>query len=333
MSQILSLNRNEYFFDHHPAVIKALIPAYEEYGISHYAKPEDLLRLKQSLAEKLFVDANQIMLAHGAEDVFVKLLCHLKSSFNSVVVEDFSWTNYLHIAQGFSYHVVHISNICLNDRFAFNMCGFKNYLENKDPAIVFITSPNNPTGHSVSLTELHDLVNQFPNHTFILDSVYNEIFCKEYSELFKLKNLILIGSFSKFFGMPGLRLGYAIGNLPKAFQLNLGLQPNAINAALAALFHIDWYQSNRNEMLSFLEKLYQIEFKNIHIYKSNAPFFLAKIAHLTPEISQQAELHSGVRPKYILKDSEHFVRFGLGPNSVCERILKYFEVVEAKTKH
>lgn len=329
MSAILSLNRNEYFFDHHPDVIKALIPPFEECAISHYAKQEELLELKKSLSQKLHVETDKIMLAHGAEDVFVKLLCYLRKGFRTVVVEDFSWTNYLHIAHGFSYDVVHIPTLLSADRFAFNWDGFRRYLSSKEPAIVFITSPNNPTGHSVSLSELHFLVSDFPDHMFILDSVYNDIFCDAYQNLFALQNLIFIGSFSKFFGMPGLRLGYAVGNLPSAFQLNLGLQPSAIQAALAALANMDWYAQNRAHMLAFTKDLCQRDLKNVLVYPSDAPFFLARISNLNPERAEKAEASSGVRPKYLLKDGVHYVRFGLGPDVICRKILMYLDAFQS----
>lgn len=339
---IVSLNRNEYFFDHHPQVIRALIPAYEEYGISCYAKPEELQQLKKELAMRLNVDCNRLMLAHGAEDVFVKLLCYFRSQFDTVIVEDFSWTNYLHFAQGFSYQVVSVPSRQTDTSFLFPLDSFQSCLNQQKPSVVFITSPNNPTGHSISTADFCDMAAMFPQHLFILDSVYNHIFLPDYNRIFQMKNVIFIGSFSKFFGMPGLRLGYAVGSLPQAFQLNLGLQPSAIRAARCALEHIDWYDKNRQEMLDFNKTLHSNQsYTRVKIFKSDAPFFLAQIPALTLAQESMLENEAGIRPKFIQPENQnhhqqsqqnhcsgYFARFGLGPCSLRQKVVSYLHLLE-----
>ena len=320
------LNRNEYFFPHPPEVIRALTSPYEENFISHYAQTSELDSLKIAISNKYNVDKSDILLGHGAEDIFVKILSWFRKEIDSIVIEDFSWTNYLHIAEGFEYHVHSIPTLQLNNSFCFNKNGFYEKLSQLKSSIVFITSPNNPTGHTTDLNDFYNLASFFPQHIFILDSVYNEIINPHYNSLFTLKNIIFIGSFSKFFGMPGLRLGYAIGSLPRAFQLNLGLQPSTIYAALAALNNFETYQDNRNFMLSFTQSLLEKNYRNLEIYKSSAPFFLAKVTSLqnSSQIDfARAEIVSGVIPKYIYRDEDIYLRFGLGPKEICSKIEVY----------
>lgn len=347
--QIFYLNRNEYFFNHPPEVIQALTapsriqnedkraPTHEksdqaeriaEEFISHYARPSELETLRNALAEKYSVNTNLILLGHGAEDIFVKILSWFRKEMDSIVIEDFSWTNYLHIAEGFDYQVSTIPVQKTEYTFCFNQTAFYEKLTTLKSAIVFVTSPNNPTGHKVNLTDFHKLVSSFPQHIFILDSVYNEIIDKNYAPLFSLKNFILVGSFSKFFGMPGLRLGYAIGTLPTAFQLNLGLQPSTIYAALAALKHFSEYQNNRQFMLEFANSLLRKKFKYLKIYQSFAPFFLAKVINKEKKNFEFAEAQSGVIPKYIYRGEETYLRFGLGPKEICEKIEIYLNEIE-----
>ena len=326
----LNLNRNEYFFNHPSEVIFALTSPYEENFISHYAQPYELEKLKKAISDIYNVDKNFVLLGHGAEDIFVKILSWFRKEINSIVIEDFSWTNYLHIAEGFNYAVSIIPTLELNNTFSFNKEGFYEKLSHLKSSIVFITTPNNPTGHSANLTDIYSLAQYFPEHIFILDSVYNEIIDPYYSSLFTLKNIIFIGSFSKFFGMPGLRLCYSICSLPKAFQLNLGLQPTTIYAALAALNNFNIYQSNRNFMLEFSKKLSSKNYRNLKIYESCAPFFLSKVINSKGINFQEIEEKSGVVPKYINRNEDIYLRFGLGPEEVCSKIELYLNLITLK---
>lgn len=330
LSSVLKLDRNEYFFPHHPDVLH-IFQAFHDSEISKYALITEQHFLREKLAEKLYLkDPKKLTLAHGAEDILVKSLSWFRSQYDSVVIEDFCWNNYLHIASGFGYHVHKINSLNSENNFYLDFNILKKKLSQISHTLVMLTSPNNPTGHSVPLENLLSLIQEFPNHTFLLDMVYAPLFSLNFSELFQYKNALFIGSFSKFFGIPGLRIGFAIGQLPYAFHLNLGMQARSILACHTVLNHIDWYQKNRDSMLQYAKKTANISRKNILIYQSNAPFFLAKILNTKnlDSIITNAELNSGVCPKYIAKNDFHYIRFGLGPKIICEKIEKYLSFFE-----
>lgn len=320
------LDRNEYFFSHHPEVLQ-VFHSFTESNLSKYASINEQQALLKDLANHLCIeDPQKITLAHGAEDILVKSLSWLKSKINSVVVEDFCWNNYLHIASGFGYQIHKIQTLSYGNKFYLDINSLKNQLKILSlPTLVLLTSPNNPTGHSVNLENLLSLIQEFPKHTFLLDMVYAPLFSMKLSELFKYENVIIIGSFSKFFGMPGLRIGFAIGNLPNSFQLNLGMQTSSLLACKSALNNINWYQKNRDFMLQYMNHCKNMPRKNICIYQSDATFFLAKILNTNQYdwIIMNAEENSGVRPKYICKNDAHYIRFGLGPEHICNKIEKY----------
>ena len=300
--------------------------SFTETDLSQYASYEDQQKLKQLLVQTFLLEnKSQLTLAHGAEDVLVKSLSWLKSKYDSVLVEDFCWTNYLHIAEGLDFKINKIQSEQNSESFFFNFDSLKKKMIEFPNSIVLLTSPNNPTGHSVDLNKLIALIEEFPRQYFLLDMVYAPLFSLPCVNLFKYKNVTVIGSFSKFFGMPGLRIGFAIGNLPSAFQLNLGMQKNTILACFQALKQIDWYQKNRDEMLDYSKKVFQIKRKNIQLYRSDAPFFLAKLLKFNnlDATFQKAEYFSGVRPKYISKNDIPYIRFGLGPVSICNKIDTY----------
>ncbi len=91
--------------------------------------------------------------------------------------------------------------------------------QNELPKIVFIPNPNNPTGSYISKEELKPFVEKWGDREdliLIIDEAYNEFvsasdFC-EGSEFLKFKNVVLLKTMSKVFGLAGLRLGFMIAD-------------------------------------------------------------------------------------------------------------------------
>jgi len=84
---------------------------------------------------------------------------------------------------------------------------------NKKTRLIVVINPNNPTGTSVSQEQIEDLLKSFPNIPILVDEAYFEYTGKtSISLLSSYQNLIVIRTFSKALGLPGLRLGYVVAN-------------------------------------------------------------------------------------------------------------------------
>jgi histidinol-phosphate aminotransferase len=112
--------------------------------------------------------------------------------------------------------------------------------------VVFIANPNNPTGTWVGQAELRDFVTSLPDHVMVVvDEAYFDYVAEaEYPDttrwLVDCPNLIVTRTFSKAYGLAGLRVGYAVSRPEVAQLLNRVRQPFNVNslaqaAALAAL--------------------------------------------------------------------------------------------------
>jgi len=112
--------------------------------------------------------------------------------------------------------------------------------------VVFIANPNNPTGTWVPVDELLDFLQALPDHVVaVVDEAYIEYVDEpEYPDasrwLVELPNLIVTRTFSKAYGLAGLRIGYGLSDPRVAELLNRVRQPFNVNApaqaaALAAL--------------------------------------------------------------------------------------------------
>jgi histidinol-phosphate aminotransferase len=137
--------------------------------------------------------------------------------------------------------------------------------------IVFVANPNNPTGTLASRAELIDFVNRVPDDVLlVLDEAYIE-FLDDPVDLIPLirlgarKNLILMRTFSKIYGLAGLRIGYGIAPAELAAALEKIRQPFNANllaqtAALAALDddeHVRKTRANNFAGLEFFAKAFR----------------------------------------------------------------------------
>ena len=159
-------------------------------------------------------------------------------------------------------------------------------LSSESTKILFLCSPNNPTGNSFDTNDLTDLIKGF-NGIVVVDEAYIDFSSKQslISLINDNNNLIITQTMSKAYGMAGIRLGMGFSNQKIINYLNKIKPPYNINVlterkALDELSKIDEIKKNidlvlnqRKLLVSCLEKLDFIE----KIYKSDSNFLLVKV--------------------------------------------------------
>ncbi len=150
---------------------------------------------------------------------------------------------------------------------------------------VWLCSPNNPDGFRVSTVKITELVRKYPKCYFILDRAYNDLSLDYESEMISIyNNLIIINSFTKSYGIPGLRLGYMVGSRNLIESLSNIRPPWSVNslsqiAGEYIVEHRDQLHPDINELIAESEYL-QKEIEQIPGFKvsrSNCNFFLVEI--------------------------------------------------------
>ena len=171
-------------------------------------------------------------------------------------------------------------------------------LSSKKTKILFLCSPNNPTGNSFDTNNLTDLIKSFKG-IVVVDEAYIDFSSKQslISLIEDNNNLIITQTMSKAYGMAGIRLGMGFSNEKIINYLNKIKPPYNINVlterkALEELYKIDEIEKNisivldqRNLLVSCLEKLDFVE----KIYKSDANFLLVKVDNADLRYNQLLE--------------------------------------------
>lgn len=208
-------------------------------------------------------------------------------------------------------------------------------VENK-AKLVFVANPNNPTGTYLTAEEILAFMKSLPaNILVILDEAYNEYLppAQRYDSVSWLKqfpNLIISRTFSKAYGLAGLRVGYAMAHEQITDMMNRVRQPFNVNsiaqaAAVAALHDTDFvqqtYELNRKGMQQIIDGLTRLGLSYIPSYGN---FISFRIGGATAMYRRLLELGVIVRPvaNYDMPD---YLRVSIGLQSENEKFLNALE--------
>jgi histidinol-phosphate aminotransferase len=150
--------------------------------------------------------------------------------------------------------------------------------------IIFIANPNNPTGTINTVKEMSSFMEKVPEGILVVvDEAYHEyVSSREYADSMKYvregRDLLILRTFSKIYGLAGLRIGYAIAGAPIISQINRVRQPFNVNslaqrAALAALEdreHVEKARKINERGKQFLYR--ELESLDIEYVKTEANF-------------------------------------------------------------
>ncbi|MDA7746247.1 histidinol-phosphate transaminase [Psychromonas sp.] len=187
--------------------------------------------LKQALAKKYSVELNQVTLGNGSNDLLEIIARAFVAPSNEVIFAEHAFVVYPIVTQAIGAKAVVVKA--------------KNYGHDLDAMaeaitentkLIFIANPNNPTGTFLEKTELYTFLTKVPSDVLVvLDEAYFEYADNErrgnaIAWIAEFPNLIVSRTFSKAYGLAGLRVGYSISHADIANILNRVRQPFNCNA-------------------------------------------------------------------------------------------------------
>ncbi len=218
--------------------------------IDRYPDPE-MSGLRKAIARFFGIKAEHVLCGHGSTG-----LVHLVPRVfrpRRVLVPVPSFSEYAAAAAGAGSEVVHLT---LSERDGFRVDPVEMAFACKDVDLAFLCNPNNPTGQLIPKTEMLEIMQyaRQNNLRLVLDEAFMDYLNDEsvVKDAVQASGIICIRSFAKFFGLPGLRIGYAVSDEATIASLRGGQEPWSVNipaehAAVAALG--DWGHIKRTYRL------------------------------------------------------------------------------------
>jgi histidinol-phosphate aminotransferase len=292
--------------------------------------------LKQKLAARLGLTPAHLLLGNGSNEVLEVLGHALLSPDTEVVVSQYCFAVYPIVTALFGAKLVSVPA--------------KNYGHDLEAmlaaitpktALVFVANPNNPTGTAVSPEALAGFLNRVPPQVVVaLDEAYVEFLERPLDLVKEIRegsrtNVILMRTFSKIYGLAGLRLGYGIGAPIFIAELEKIRQPFNVNvlaqaAALAALD--DQAHADRTRRVTTRGlKFYAREFRKLGLefVPSSANFILVRVGEGARVFDQLQKAGVIVRPMASY-DLPEWVRISIGTPKQNERCLAALKTVLGK---
>lgn len=253
--------------------------------LNRYPDPYQKI-LKQKLAELKKVESENIFIGNGSDEV-IDLAYRIFCEPNKDKVLTFSPTYGMYDVSA-AINAIELIKIPLTDGFQIDLNGTDNYLSDRALKIIFICSPNNPTGNLINKVDIEHLLNNFKG-IVIIDEAYIDFSSSEsWTKMInQYPNLIVSQTFSKALGLAAARIGVAYASKEIIQLFNKVKPPYNVSgpnqkAAIDALCNYDDFLLTvkiiRNEKEKLKSKLNQLD-QVINIYPSDANFLLVEVTN------------------------------------------------------
>jgi len=233
LTEIVKLASNENSLGPGPKVMAAIQQTMPE--LSRYPDGNGF-SLKNALAQKLNVSMDQITLGNGSNEILELVARTFLTPELEVVFSQHAFAVYPLVTQA----VGATAKIADALNYGHDLTAMLS-LVNENTRLVFIANPNNPTGTLLSAEDLKKFISALPDTVVcVLDEAYFEFIDSDnaldsISWLERYPNLMITRTFSKAYGLAGLRVGYSVSSVEIADLLNRVRQPfNNNMLALAA---------------------------------------------------------------------------------------------------
>ncbi len=281
----LRLDFNENTVGCAPQVVRALRNRLNSDWLSRYPEYEEA---RETLAKYFGVSADELLLANGTDDA-IKMVCDTFVSPGDYLVvpaPTFPVYEFFHnVAGGRTKRVRYDENFRLTADMLLAAV-------NKRTRWMAIANPNNPTGTTVSKSHLRKILQEAPDTLILVDEAYVDFSGETVLPwIRKFPNLVVTRTFSKAYGLAGLRLGCILTNPEIADPMRRAQNPFAVNSlalacALEAIRHNQYVAryarqvcSNRDRFCRYLDAI------GIAYVPSSSNFVLARVGPRASEIA------------------------------------------------
>lgn len=294
----LEANENPYPFPQE--VMEKIFREMAQLGFNRYPDPA-LKDLREAIGQYAGVSKEQVLAGNGSDELIQGLLLTFAGPKAKVIIPSPTFSMYKIWAT-----VVGASPVEVPLKADYNLDLPVLLKELEDPAatVVFLCSPNNPTGNLIPLEEVEEIC-QRSQGIVVLDEAYYE-FAREsgISILDKYPNLVILRTFSKAYALAGLRVGYILASeaiIKELFKVKLPFNLNSFSqvAARQVMENQPVFEAQIEEILANRDELWMElqTIENIKVFPSSANYFLIQVPE-APRVHKEL-IEEGILVRYL----------------------------------
>lgn len=278
IERLIKLDANENPYGPSPRV-QAALAALQGQELAIYPDPEHT-RLRAAISRYIGQPASRIMCGVGSDEL-IDLIMRISFQPGDILID--CPPTFPMYAFNASILQASVINVPRDADFVLDIEGIAEAAE-RGGKLLFLASPNNPTGNPLPREQLLRLL-ELPI-LLVADEAYAEFSGESVLDLVgSSPNLIVLRTFSKWAGLAGMRIGYALAHedllayiwkIKQPYNLNVAAEA----AAIAALEDIDYLRGNIARLIAERERLAAElgHFQGLHVYPSQANFLLCRLS-------------------------------------------------------
>ena len=291
------------------------------------------IKLRKKIAQKHGVKLDQVMVGNGSNEI-LELVGHcFMNQQTSTVISRHTFVVYKLVTQLFGARLIEVP---MNEGLVHDIQSMVDHIE-QNTSVIFICNPNNPTGTMIPEDILISSIEKIPNDTLIVvDEAYHEVALETMPGTLQFirerENFLICRTFSKGYGLAGLRLGYGIGSPNLIDLLQKARQPFNVNlmaqiAGIAALDDDDFIRESQDLYLNSRKYFESVCTRlNLEFVSTTTNFMLIKVGN--GKNVSQALMREGVIVRsmegYELPD---YIRITFGKIEENDKLAKSLENV------
>lgn len=325
----IKLDSNENFALDRDFVAGVVVEAAKQVDLREYPLGQ-IDELYARLAKYAGVSVECIALGSGSDQIIELLLSTLGGRHATVFSPTFSY-----FINRCKLHGIKIYQVPLEPDFTLDKKAFVKAAKRSD--LIYICSPNNPTGNQLDRQEMIEVVDSLKDRLVLIDEAYVDF--ADYSlsgEAIKRNNVIVLRTLSKAFGLAGARVGYMVSNrkFVKIFrsiiQSPYPISTLSLAIASGVLADIDQVKQTIKSVRSERERVFArlSKIDGIKIFRSDANFIFIEAGKNYPAISKILN-SNGILVKLLGNITNHkgCMRITIGTREMNDKYLKCIEQI------
>lgn len=282
--EVFKLDWNESTIGPSPKVNDAILAALQGLRGLNWYPPLGGADLLQGLASYTALPGENLLVTNGSDDALALVCTSFLDRGDDVLVPVPTYNHFMVFAQS---QGANVRTVQAADVFSKNLDGIRAAMTRKT-RLLYLVSPNNPTGVVFEPADVEALCLEFPRTLVVLDEAYFEFSQVTGIALVeRLPNLLVTRTFSKAFGLAGLRVGYLAADASILDGLRRVYNPKSVNSlaqigAAAALTDLDYLHSYIAQVRVSKELLSQFfGSRNVEAYATAANFVVVRTGDLS----------------------------------------------------
>ncbi|QEP42274.1 histidinol-phosphate transaminase [Ectothiorhodospiraceae bacterium BW-2] len=285
---------------------QAWMAELQQLSLNRYPDPNATELLQQLRRHYRIDDGLALLPGNGSDEIIQLLALAVAAPGRVVLAPEPGFVMYRMIATlvGMSF-----CGVPLQSDFSLDRGAMLSAIEARQPALIFLACPNNPTGNLWSKADIEAMIDAAPG-LVVIDEAYAPFTAGRtwMGELSRYPNLLLMGTLSKW-GVAGLRCGFLVGDprwIEQLHKLRLPYNINSLTQLTArfALQHASDFEQQALDICAQRQQLYQqlSHYEALHPYPSQANFILVRLLRgevdvLFNDIKSQGVLVKNLHPQ------------------------------------